>query len=140
MHYQGAPPPANRKSVLTVSLPDLYAHSLFTSLPNDSTRIRTLRKLLHLAGPRWNPGKGSVAEPLRLDGKYGEDVAVRGEIKISCEKFPTERQNMKWCSDVFDEMIKEAQVSKAVMVEDRDGEGEERRRSHNLFRTYLYHL
>ncbi|PWN19120.1 hypothetical protein BCV69DRAFT_284278 [Microstroma glucosiphilum] len=109
MHYQGAPHPANRKSVLTVSLPDLYAHSLFTSLPDDSTRIRTLRKLLHLAGPRWNPGKGPMAEPLRLDGKYGEDVTVRGEIKISCEKFPTERQNMKWCSDVFDEMIKEAQ-------------------------------
>lgn len=35
----------------------------------------------------------------------------QGWIKISCETFPLERQNMKWCSDVFDQMIEEANVS-----------------------------
>lgn len=107
MHYQGAPHPASRKSVLVVSVKSLFSSPVFASLTGVEA-AKAKRKFLHLAGTRWDPGEGVLAEPLRLDGDYLRNVPQSGTLKISCERFPTEKQNMKWCSDVLDEMIAEA--------------------------------
>lgn len=39
-----------------------------------------------------------------------------GEVKIACERFPTEQMNEKWCSDVLDKMVKEAEVSRPSFI------------------------
>lgn len=121
VHFQGTPHPVGRKSVMTVSVPALLSSEAFTAISDPITRARAQRKLLHLAGPRWHPGQGVLPEVMDLEGKYDpaaaaegqeESVPLRvpdvGEIKISCELFPEQAQNMKWCSDALDAMIHEA--------------------------------
>ena len=49
-----------------------------------------LHKFKLIAGPRWDSDKD--------------------ELKISCELFPTDRMNEKWCSDMLDRMVLEAEV------------------------------
>lgn len=89
-HYQGEAHPASRKVVLTVDVEKLAKAGKVKD-------AKSKHKLLLLAGSRFHAkGKGSDAE--------------KGEIKISCELFPNERQNMKWCSDTLDALVKEANV------------------------------
>ncbi|CEQ39922.1 SPOSA6832_01494 [Sporobolomyces salmonicolor] len=85
-HYQGEVHPGSRK--VTVSVP-------ISRLPLSSPEARHKFKLL--AGPRWTP-PGAKA-----------DGDAEGEIKISCEMFPSERMNEKWCSDTLDKLVKEAE-------------------------------
>lgn len=107
MHYQGVAHPASRKSVLVVDIKDIFSSPAFASL-SGAEAIKAKRKFLHLAGPRWDPGQSILAEPYRVDGDYSSQAPEAGNLKISCERFPLEIQNMKWCSDVLDEMIAEA--------------------------------
>ncbi|CAO1637778.1 unnamed protein product [Parajaminaea phylloscopi] len=111
MHYQGVAHPAARKSVLVASIKDIFAASPAISKLSGDKAAKAKRQFLHIAGPRWDPGHGVLAEPLRLDGDYTKNVPDCGTLKISCERFPTEKQNMKWCSDVLDEMIVQATQS-----------------------------
>ncbi|KAI5475401.1 hypothetical protein MNV49_001469 [Pseudohyphozyma bogoriensis] len=66
-----------------------------SSLPLKTDAARHKFKLL--AGPRWN--------------------SVTDEVKISCELFPNPNMNEKWCSDVLDKMIKEAENTKDTMAD-----------------------
>lgn len=122
VHYQGEAHPVTRKSVLTVKIADLFNSGRISSRA-------ARRKLLLLAGPRWNPfekriessesdaaeGQQSTTEKELLD-LYGEQEEIErialdtgvGSIKISCELFPNERMNIKWCSDAVDKLIEEA--------------------------------
>ncbi|KDN46816.1 hypothetical protein K437DRAFT_256091 [Tilletiaria anomala UBC 951] len=119
-HYQGEPHPVARKVVLDVSIPSLFASGALQSK-------QARRKFLLLAGERWDPTKdvrvvqlgdksiGEEQQRRAADGRQHEkypladeeEVLERGQgsLKISCETFPNERQNMKWCSDVLDKMI-----------------------------------
>ncbi|KAM0754025.1 hypothetical protein T439DRAFT_298514 [Meredithblackwellia eburnea MCA 4105] len=56
-------------------------------LPLSSDSVRHKFKLL--AGPRWN--------------------AITDEVKISCELYPTDLMNEKWCSDTIDRLIEAAE-------------------------------
>lgn len=113
VHYQGDAKPVTRKSVLTVDVAELFASEHFAKLSNAQ-----MRKFLHLAGTHWIPGdeyRGSdlVKEVYREDGAYSDVPAPAvGHIKISCERFPHENQNIKWCSDVFDALLAEVKVSR----------------------------
>ena len=89
-HYQGENHPASRKVVLRVNVDDLVKGGAVKD-------AKSKHKLLLLAGSRFHP-KGKDAS------------GDKGEIKISCELFPNERQNMKWCSDTLDALVKEANV------------------------------
>lgn len=89
-HYQGENHPASRKVVLTVDVDQLAKSGAVKD-------AKSKHKLLLLAGNRFHP-KGTDA------------AGDKGEIKISCELFPNERQNMKWCSDTLDALVKEANV------------------------------
>lgn len=91
-HYQGENHPASRKVVLNVDVDSLVK----TGAVKDA---QSKHKLLLLAGSRFHP-KSTAAQ--------GE--APQGDIKISCELFPNERQNMKWCSDTLDALVNEANV------------------------------
>ncbi|KAK4705347.1 small subunit ribosomal protein S35, partial [Phenoliferia sp. Uapishka_3] len=64
-------------------------------LPLSSDAARHKFKLI--AGPRWDSDKD--------------------EVKIACELFPTDRMNEKWCSDVLDKMIKEAEDTTDSMAD-----------------------
>ncbi|GAK64178.1 mitochondrial ribosomal small subunit component [Moesziomyces antarcticus] len=92
-HYQGEKHPASRKVVLNVSV-DALANA--GAVKDEKSR----HKLLLLAGSRFHP----TATPATSQEQ------PKGDIKISCELFPNERQNMKWCSDTLDALIKEANV------------------------------
>ncbi|KAJ1020148.1 hypothetical protein NDA16_004428 [Ustilago loliicola] len=91
-HYQGETHPASRKVVLSV---DIDALSKAGAVKDAKSK----HKLLLLAGSRFHAN----------GGKEGLEQG-KGEIKISCELFPNERQNMKWCSDTLDALVKEANV------------------------------
>ncbi|GAA5978864.1 hypothetical protein JCM11641_003593 [Rhodosporidiobolus odoratus] len=92
-HYQGESHPASRKVTVTVPV---------SSLPLSGPQAKHKFKLL--AGPRWTPS---------LDAKEGQ--GQDGQVKVACEVFPSERMNEKWCSDVLDKMIKEAEDSQDPM-------------------------
>ncbi|PWZ01687.1 hypothetical protein BCV70DRAFT_157974 [Testicularia cyperi] len=98
-HYQGEAHPASRKVVLTVPVQKLFASGLLQS-------PEAMHKLLLLAGPRFRPSKDAS-----LTATTDNVKDVDGEIKISCESMPNERQNMKWCSDTFDALVAEANKS-----------------------------
>ncbi len=89
-HYQGENHPASRKVVLNVDVEELAKSGAVKD-------AKSKHKLLLLAGSRFKPSRA-------------EDGEEKGEIKISCELFPNERQNMKWCSDTLDALVKEANV------------------------------
>ncbi|TIB78615.1 hypothetical protein E3Q22_02555 [Wallemia mellicola] len=84
------PHPASVKSVVTVKVSDL-------PLADASSK----HKLKLLAGPRWSGPESRI-----VDGKLVEDVD--GEIKISSEQFPYRAQNMRWCSDKLQLLLKES--------------------------------
>ena len=94
--YAGEDHPATRKQIIVVAVSKLPLRS-----PD------AIHKLKLLAGVRWSP------KPPRDSGiADGEDerVGEHGYIKISCEDFPKPAMNLKWGSDVLDNLIKEANV------------------------------
>lgn len=110
LNYQGEAHPATRKSVVTVQVKDLFESGKLDSSPY------ARRKLLLLAGVRWDPmGEEVKYEDLRLLEKEAIKNGL-GMIKISSERFPEERMNLKWCSDTIDKLIEEANVSKKIKI------------------------
>ncbi|GAA6051174.1 hypothetical protein JCM3770_002574 [Rhodotorula araucariae] len=87
-HYQGEPHPASRKVTITAPV---------AALPLATPAARHKFKLL--AGARWTPP---------LVAGNAADAADHGEVKLSCEMFPSERMNEKWCSDTLDKLLAEA--------------------------------
>lgn len=65
-----------------------------------------IHKFKILAGVRWTP------EPPK-DAGIGPTESGRehGYIKISSEDFPHPAQNLKWASDVIDQLIEQSNVS-----------------------------
>lgn len=114
-HYQGEPHPGARKVVLRVSVADLFtAGHLKTA--------QAKHKMLLLAGARWQPT--DLEAVVRVNAALAESPAALGEayekeplgtIKIASDQFPHEAQNTKWCSDVLDKMIAEAQTEPAFL-------------------------
>jgi len=45
----------------------------------------------------------------------------KGLVKISCERFPNQQMNSKWCGDRLLELIKEAEVSRLTVWEGNGG-------------------
>jgi small subunit ribosomal protein S35 len=104
-HYQGEAHPSSRKSVVTVQIADLFKSEKLTS------SYAARKKLLLLAGVRWDATGEEFNYP---DTESLEEAVLKygiGQIKISCERFPEERMNLKWCSDTIDKLIEEANVS-----------------------------
>ncbi|KAL8292948.1 hypothetical protein RQP46_000642 [Phenoliferia psychrophenolica] len=62
-------------------------------LSTDSAR----HKFRLIAGPRWDSDKD--------------------ELKLACELFPTAPMNEKWCSDMLDRMVKEAEDTTDTMAD-----------------------
>jgi small subunit ribosomal protein S35 len=94
VHFQGEAHPHSAKVVLTVDVAQLFGSGLLKS-------AEAKKNFLLLAGTRFNPRDVEAAASGNMD-------AVTGEVKISCDQMPNDRQNMKWCSDTFDKLIHEA--------------------------------
>lgn len=147
IHYQGEAHPVTRKSVVTIRIKDLFKTNHLSS--RDAKK-----KFLLLAGPRWNPfeekkdvlhvGKESPnfkrpGQEFDLFGDYTEierkvlDEGGLGVVKISCERFPTSQMNLKWCSDVVDNLIAEANKDsievKDIPLDLRHAQAQERSRA-----------
>jgi small subunit ribosomal protein S35 len=120
LHYQGEAHPATRKAVLTVKVSDLFESGKLTS---EAAR----RKLLLIAGARWDPLEQQPPDQssehgfhLHAEHSQIEKLALAsgvGTIKISCERFPHERMNIKWCSDTVDKMLREANENPEAMAD-----------------------
>lgn len=96
--YGGEPHPADRKAAIVVPV---------SKLPlKDAPAVH---KFKLLAGVRWtiDPPKDSGISETEKD-LLSEGS---GYFKISCEDFPEAQQNVKWCSDTLDKILKEANVS-----------------------------
>lgn len=110
-HYQGEAHPDTRKVVLTFHVKDLFNEDVL------STPL-SKHKFLLLAGPRWQPPNASFVERWNTALSKGEnflsDICQKendlGFVKITSNSMPHESQNMKWCSDVLDRMVSEANV------------------------------
>jgi small subunit ribosomal protein S35 len=91
-HYQGEAHPAARKAVLTVRVSDLLR---IQALDSDAAA----HKLRLLAGTRYEAPSGRHAE---------------GSLKIACERFPHEAQNLRWVAERVQLLCKEANVSQTL--------------------------
>lgn len=94
--YSGEEHPATKKRVIVVAV---------SLLPLQSSQA--IHKLKLLAGPRWSdkpPRDSGIG--IEEDKRIGE----HGYIKISCEEFPESAMNLKWGSDILDNLLKEANV------------------------------
>lgn len=91
-HYQGEPHPASRKVSITLPLAPLNLS------PSELHRFKLL------AGPRYTPPPTSSTTT--------ED---QGSFKLSCELYPNERMNEKWCSDTLDKLLKESKKSNELL-------------------------
>ena len=98
-HYQGEAHPAARKAVLTVRVSDLLR---IQALDSDAAA----HKLRLLAGTRYEAPSGKHAE---------------GSLKIACERFPHEAQNLRWVAERVQLLCKEANVSQTLGSMKRGG-------------------
>ncbi|KZO96122.1 hypothetical protein CALVIDRAFT_481630 [Calocera viscosa TUFC12733] len=91
--YGGELHPAARKVALTC--------------PVSALRLKpeVLHKFKLLASARWSPFPPLDAGITKQDH---ETEGKEGWFKISCEQFPHQAQNAKWCSDKLDQLVKEA--------------------------------
>ncbi|GAA5947241.1 hypothetical protein JCM3765_001586 [Sporobolomyces pararoseus] len=87
-HYQGEPHPASRKVSITLPVSRLGLTPL------------ELHRFKLLAGPRYSP-------PTTTTDADEEG----GTFKLSCELYPNEKMNEKWCSDTLDKLLKESKKS-----------------------------
>ncbi|WFD17796.1 37S ribosomal protein S24, mitochondrial [Malassezia caprae] len=108
VHYQGEEHPDTSKVVLTFDVKDLFRENVLKT-------PQAKHKFLLLAGPRWQPPSPAFIQRWNdalerggqdLDALSKEDAL--GSVKIASSDLPHEAQNMKWCSDVLDSMIREA--------------------------------
>ncbi|KDQ13673.1 hypothetical protein BOTBODRAFT_33377 [Botryobasidium botryosum FD-172 SS1] len=90
--YGGELHPAAQKGCLVVAL---------SQLPLSSPAA--IHKFKLLAATRW-----SARTPSDSGLSENEKEDPQGYFKITCENFPQPSQNLKWCSDVLDRMIAEA--------------------------------
>ncbi|KAL4399750.1 37S ribosomal protein S24, mitochondrial [Malassezia pachydermatis] len=109
-HYQGEEHPDASKVVLTLPVRDLFQSKALTSMA-------AKHKFLLLAGPRWQPPTASLVERWNAAKQSGDKTwealaseSDLGTVKIASKTYPNESQNMKWCSDVLDKMVSEANV------------------------------
>jgi len=93
-HYQGESHPASRK--VTISLP-------VSQLPLSPSQ---LHKFKLLSGSRFTPSLPSSSS------SSSPNSESEGTFKISCELYPSERMNEKWCSDTLDTLLKECKEGK----------------------------
>jgi Mitochondrial ribosomal subunit protein len=94
--YSGEEHPATKKRVVVVAISQLSLES-----------PQATHKLKLLAGPRWSD------KPPRDSGIGVEEdkrIGAHGYIKLSCEDFPEPAMNLKWGSDILDNLLKEANV------------------------------
>lgn len=94
--YSGEDHPATKKRVIVAAV---------SQLPLQSPQA--LHKLKLLAGTRWSD------KPPRDSGIGIEEdkrIGKHGYIKLSCEDFPEPAMNLKWGSDILDNLLKEANV------------------------------
>ncbi|KAH7338708.1 mitochondrial ribosomal subunit protein-domain-containing protein [Rhizoctonia solani] len=94
--YGGEPHAAEHKAILVAPVSQIGLKS-----------SQAIHKLKLLAGVRW-----SEAAPRDAGFSLGEvgnpSFAEHGYVKISSEHFPEVRMNAKWCSDMLDALIKQA--------------------------------
>ncbi|UZJ51556.1 hypothetical protein CBS101457_000876 [Exobasidium rhododendri] len=108
-HYQGEAHPSSRKSVVTVQVSDLFNSGRLDSSP------AAKKKLLLLAGVRWDALGAEFEYPTSESLEKAVLERGLGRIKISCERYPEERMNLKWCSDTIDKLIEEANTEPEKM-------------------------
>ncbi|KAG8778311.1 hypothetical protein FRC12_025040 [Ceratobasidium sp. 428] len=98
--YGGEPHPAEHKAVLVAPVSRL-------GLPTPEA----VHKLKLLAGVRWSPTAPRDAGFSTEEAAERSEFAKDGYIKISSEHFPEVRMNVKWCSDMVDELVRQAKAS-----------------------------
>ncbi|SHO75675.1 Similar to S.cerevisiae protein RSM24 (Mitochondrial ribosomal protein of the small subunit) [Malassezia sympodialis ATCC 42132] len=108
VHYQGEEHPDTSKVVLTFDIKDLFRANVLRT-------PQAKHKFLLLAGPRWQPPSPAFVQRWNDALERGEEELATlatedtlGSVKIASSDLPHESQNMKWCSDVLDSMIREA--------------------------------
>ena len=118
-HYQGEEHPDARKVVLDVPVHELFGDRALQS-------VSAKYKFLLLAGARWLPADAAVVARVndaraKGEAELGEALggADLGTVKIASRRMPHQSQNMKWCSDVLDRMIDEANVCRAPLRHSR---------------------
>lgn len=111
-----APPPNAPLSIRTFTYsgePHAAEHKAVLVAPVSGLGLRfptAIHKFKLLAGVRWSLEVPRDAGFSAEEATEGSKFAEHGFIKISSEHFPEVRMNAKWCSDVLDELIKEANV------------------------------
>lgn len=115
LHYPGQIHPASRKVVVTSRISKLLSSGALKS-------SEAAHKLKLLASTHFRPDDPEKAfglRGLRLDAsqkeqgeKSSSDNSIEdGEIKISCERFPLENQNLRWAAERVQLLCEEANVS-----------------------------
>ncbi|KAF8596168.1 hypothetical protein BDV93DRAFT_534775 [Ceratobasidium sp. AG-I] len=95
--YGGEPHAAEHKAVVVAPISQL-------GLPSSEA----IHKFKLLAGVRWSPTAPPDAGFSTEEVAEGSEFAKDGFIKISSEHLPEVRMNVKWCSDMIDELLKQA--------------------------------
>ncbi|BGO97773.1 hypothetical protein RTG_01420 [Rhodotorula toruloides ATCC 204091] len=98
-HYQGEEHPSSRRISIRVPV---------SALPLSSPEA--LHKFKLLAGARWHPPlPESLKHPLENKSwKVHQGEKDEGVFEMSCDVFPYDRMNEKWCSDTLEKLLNEA--------------------------------
>ncbi|BGP22878.1 mitochondrial ribosomal subunit protein [Rhodotorula toruloides] len=98
-HYQGEEHPSSRRISIRVPV---------SALPLASPEA--VHKFKLLAGARWHPPlPDSLKHPHEVKAwKVAQGEKDEGVFEMSCEVFPYDRMNEKWCSDTLEKLLKEA--------------------------------
>ncbi|KAG8909568.1 hypothetical protein FRC02_007720 [Tulasnella sp. 418] len=98
--YAGEPQPVERKAVLVIPI---------SALPLASPAA--VHKFKLIAGPRWSL---DCPKDAGFGGDEAEKLGKEGFIKISCEDADKWAVNLRWCSNVLDKMVTEANKTKGT--------------------------
>lgn len=100
-HYQGEEHPSSRRISIRVPV---------SALPLSSPEA--LHKFKLLAGARWHPPlPPSLKHPIENKSwKVHQGEKDEGVFEMSCDVFPYDRMNEKWCSDTLEKLLNEANV------------------------------
>jgi small subunit ribosomal protein S35 len=106
-HYQGEDHPSSRRISIRVPV---------SALPLKSPEA--LHKFKLLAGARWHPPLPDTLKHPRdkVGWKVAEGDKDEGLFELSCDVFPYDRMNEKWCSDTLDKLLKEANVRRRSLL------------------------
>ncbi|KAG9103461.1 hypothetical protein FRC06_010658 [Ceratobasidium sp. 370] len=105
--YGGEPHAAEHKAVLVASVSRL-------GLPTPEA----VHKFQLLAGVRWSPTAPRDAGFSTEEVAEGSEFAKDGFVKISSEHLPEVRMNVKWCSDIVDELVRQAKDTSRKSFQD----------------------